>query len=91
MCAGSLYPIVYAVATGENGGQGLSILNGVGGMQRATTRVAPTPRMFCLVGAALVVAAQGEEPKDPVGAYIDDERTALAAAHGVTILLTPND
>ena len=71
-------------------GQGLSILNGVGGMQRATTRVAPTPRMFCLVGAALVVA-QGEEPKDPVGAYIDDERTALAAAHGVTILLTPND
>ncbi len=91
MCAGLLYPIVYAVATGENGGQGLSILNGVGGMQRATTRVAPTPRMFCLVGAALVVAAQGEEPKDPVGAYIDDERTALAAAHGVTILLTPND
>ena len=42
--------------------QGLSVLNGVGGMQRATTRVAPTPRMFCLVGAALVVA-QREVPK----------------------------
>ena len=42
--------------------------------------------------AAIMSAIVGQTVQPAViGAYIDDERTALAATHGVAVLLTPYD